>query len=328
MNMTILKDTVTMDNIISRVKDIQSRCTDSYSDQLKMVQDGRVIWYRDENGCFRQNKMSEFSFSQLCNHMGVPTSYMNTCFDKGKEELVKKNLNTWLNENEKTFFLRRYQKDDEVVIRGMLTSKYTKFDSPEILDIVTDRLNVDDYDICGHFLNEERLHIRLKEKELLPIPGEDLFGGIMIDTSDVGRCGFRISYFVYKQICTNGLCLSKGGGLLYNQKHIGIRPDEVAAEINRNLTLLPKFREEIIAQIKASKNHEVSDLEIEKIMAKLKKQQGVGDKNLEKIISLMDTTYDRSRFGLINGITEVAQEYSLEKRIELERFAGNLLLVA
>ena len=60
-------------------------------------------------------------------------------------------------------------------------------------------------------------------------------------------------------------------------------------------------------------------------MQKLKQKQGVSDKNLKKIVDLMDARYGVSKFGLINGITEVAQEYDLETRLELEKFAGNLL---
>ena len=36
--------------------------------------------------------------------------------------------------------------------------------------------------------------------------------------------------------------------------------------------------------------------------------------------------YDMSRWGLINGITELAQDFTLERRLELERMAGNLLV--
>jgi hypothetical protein len=47
-----------------------------------------------------------------------------------------------------------------------------------------------------------------------------------------------------------------------------------------------------------------------------------------KVIDLMKTKYDSTRFGLINGITEVAQDFTLEKRLDLERIAGNLLVAA
>ena len=44
-----------------------------------------------------------------------------------------------------------------------------------------------------------------------------------------------------------------------------------------------------------------------------------------KVIDLMQTKYDSSRWGFINSITEVAQDFTLERRLELEHLAGNLL---
>ena len=39
----------------------------------------------------------------------------------------------------------------------------------------------------------------------------------------------------------------------------------------------------------------------------------------------MNVKYDKNRWGLINRITEVVQRYTLERRIELETIAGNML---
>ena len=52
----------------------------------------------------------------------------------------------------------------------------------------------------------------------------------------------------------------------------------------------------------------------------------LSEENANKVIYLMKDRYDMSRWGLINGITEVAQDFTLERRLELERMAGNLLV--
>ena len=39
----------------------------------------------------------------------------------------------------------------------------------------------------------------------------------------------------------------------------------------------------------------------------------------------MYNNYSVSRWGFINAVTEVAQDYTLERRIELENAAGKLL---
>ena len=45
----------------------------------------------------------------------------------------------------------------------------------------------------------------------------------------------------------------------------------------------------------------------------------------DTVIKLMNNRYGMTKWGLINGITEVAQDYTLDRREELEAAAGNIL---
>jgi hypothetical protein len=40
----------------------------------------------------------------------------------------------------------------------------------------------------------------------------------------------------------------------------------------------------------------------------------------------MNVKYAPTKWGLINGITEVAQDFTLETRLQLEEIAGNMLV--
>ena len=52
----------------------------------------------------------------------------------------------------------------------------------------------------------------------------------------------------------------------------------------------------------------------------------LSDDSANKVIQLMlDGTYESNKWGMINAITQVAQDFTLERRIELERIAGNIL---
>jgi hypothetical protein len=44
-----------------------------------------------------------------------------------------------------------------------------------------------------------------------------------------------------------------------------------------------------------------------------------------QVIVFMRQKYGTTHWGLVNSITDVAQQYSLERRLELEHIAGNLL---
>ena len=66
---------------------------------------------------------------------------------------------------------------------------------------------------------------------------------------------------------------------------------------------------------------------IDEIVEELKNKTKLTDDAIDEIICLADTSYDRSRWGIINGLTEVAQKYTLERRLQLEQIAGEILAV-
>lgn len=327
-NIMLHNGEISFTDVVNKSSAIQQKCTDyimTGKEIARVTDDAKWFNYCTEEGQERTVSFSDHSFNQLSTHLGISSSYMNRCIEGGKAELAALNFNEWLKDNDRDFLIREYEKDNGQGMRGMLTTKYSILDTPDILDIVGDSMNFDNYIIKGSFINPERFHLRLVDAERLPIDGEDLFGGISIDTSDVGRCGLMVQYFVFKQVCTNGLCISRGGGMLYRQKHIGIRKDEFALNLRNNLQDLNDFQKDLIRSIVTAKNEQMNDFSIEKVLAQLKAAQGIGDKKIAEIVSLMDIKYGRNKFGLINGITEVAQGYSLDKRLELERYAGNLL---
>ena len=65
------------------------------------------------------------------------------------------------------------------------------------------------------------------------------------------------------------------------------------------------------------------------LIENVKNTTNLSDESTGKVIQLMqDGTYSKNRWGLINSITQVAQNFTLDRRIELERIAGGMLLVA
>ena len=180
------------------------------------------------------------------------------------------------------------------------------------------------FKVKGSFVNEERLHIRITEKEMLDIEGEDLFAGITIDSSDIGRSGFKVNFFIYKQVCTNGLVIAKSSAQLFKQKHVGISHDEFVAGLKEGLNTFYELKEKVAESIRETSKIPVAE-DIEELLEDIKKTTGLSQEACEEVVILMDNNYKRNRWGLINGITEIAQKYTLDRRIELETIAGNML---
>ena len=317
--------------LILKANKIQDGCHDYNVSKVTLrkmrFSDGELSFIDDVTGIERY-PMSRYALSQLGSKIGVPANYLQKCIDSGRIDLASDNVNSWLEDYGKDLFIREYNGH----IRGILSSKYSVCDTPEILGVVDDCVDLSKYKVKGSYLSEERLHVRLISKDMLPIDGEDLFAGLFLDSSDVGRNILTVKFGIYKQVCTNGLVISRAGGTLFEQKHIGITAEEFHDGLVKSLSNVDLLTEHAVEWVRRAKHRDnhwsaVSEYEddIEEFVAYIRQQTNLSDDSAHKVINLMQTKYEDNRWGLINGITEVAQDFTLERRLELERIAGNLL---
>ena len=304
------------DKILERANEIQSKCNDYTVKASDIRMDEELKLNFDD----KKMPMSDFATSGMCGKLKVPSQYFSRLVDNNKNNLAAENINTWLVDNKKEYFIREY----DGRVRGFLTGNYSVYDTPDILQSVGEVFDINTFKVKGSFLNEERLHLRLIEKEMLPIEGEDLFAGITLDSSDVGRSGLRAYFFIYKQVCTNGLVIAQSSGKLFSQKHIGINHDEFVAGLTEGLNNFFELKNKVAQAITETSKIPVKE-DIEELLEDVRKTTGLSQEAAEEVVYIMDKNYQRNRWGLINGITEVAQKYTLDRRIELETIAGNML---
>lgn len=68
----------------------------------------------------------------------------------------------------------------------------------------------------------------------------------------------------------------------------------------------------------------LKDYEMEMYMEKAKREIKLSEKSRKKLEELMASTYDRTKWGFINSMTELAQNFTLDTRLEMEQWAGKL----
>lgn len=325
---------------------IQNECQDFTLKEVnlenlafKCTNDRASIVFKEEHSinkkAIREMFLTDYSFGQLCTKLGVPARYITKCMNSGLVSLATHNMNTWIDEYEKTLFIRTY--GDKV--RGILSSHYSVLDTPDIIDVVDTATRGLGLKVKGFYMSEERFHARLIQQHQMNVNGEDLFAGIQIDSSDVGRSTLSVSFFIFKQICTNGLCVSKGRGDLFTQKHIRICSDDFREQLIQSLKTLPVLiseYEHIIqrcaTQYSIMGTKYVSDNDFDSVLKefiqKIKYKTNLSDDGVKKVADLVGQKYGPSDWGVVNAITEVAQDYTLERRIELEKIAGDMLKVS
>lgn len=311
----MLEVNVDFERLAAMAAKIQSKC----SDRLVNVSDIRM----DNELRLAGMPMSPLAQGHLCGKLKVPSRYFSRLVDAGQNELAAANINCWLEDDDRKFLLREY----DGRIRGVLSGSYSVYDAPEILKTVAEVFEPSTFKLKGSFINEERLHLRLCQTEMMDVDGEDLFAGISLDSSDVGRAGLSVRFFIWKQVCTNGLVIAKSSANLFRQKHIGITHDDFAEGLSAGLEKFYELKDSVCENIKATREIPLEE-DIEKLIEDIQEKTLLSEDSAYEVLNLVDKNYERNRWGLINGITEIAQQFTLERRIELETIAGNMLKAA
>lgn len=317
-NIEVLSMNEDFNKLLAAANEIQTKCND-YKVRANNIAMGNDLKLYFEGEC-GPLPMSDLATGHLCGKLKVPSRYFNRLVEAEQNELAAQNINCWLEDNPKELFLREY----DGRIRGILSGSYSVYDAPEILRTVSEVFDPNTFKLKGSFINEERLHLRLIETEMMDIEGEDLFAGISLDSSDVGRSGLSVKFFIWKQVCTNGLVIAQSSAKLFRQKHIGITHEDFAAGLNEGLQIFYELKDSVAESIRETAKIPVNE-DIEELLEEIKEKTNLSDDAATEVIEFMNVKYDKNRWGLINGITDVAQKYTLERRIELETIAGNML---
>lgn len=330
-----------LEDIWRQALDIQSKCLDvniqhtrnmyfDYTPNGKrtlMYTPDNVVSYGkyisgDKDYDTKTSFLTPYSFGQLCAKLGIPFRYIDKCEKAGLFELVRENLNTWITNDNREVLLRLYNND----IRGVLGSRYSALDAPEIVQVLAQSHLICDFKVKGYVIDPTRLHIRLVSCEPLHIAGEDLFPGIAVTSSDVGRSSLKVQFFVYKQVCTNGLMLPVTHSLIFYQKHMGLTFSEFTSGLKDSLFKCSEYAVDVQLAIERVKNHsKMTRKEFTDLLTKGSDNIIFSDKISEEIIDLQYEVYTPTPWGLINAITEYAQRFSLERRMQFEEAAGKLL---
>lgn len=297
---------------------------------------GTIKYVPDRFQDMREKVMSKHAMNQLCTKIGVPVRYMEKCISEGHIGLAATNINAWVDQYGRNLFIREY--GDR--IRAVLSDRYMVLDTPVILDSLVSLIDPDEFSVKGYFISEERFHARIVLNEMLKISGEDLFAGIQVDSSDVGRSMINIQFLVYKQVCTNGLIVAHADFELFKKRHLGASQVNFEEEFQEAFNRLPELIDTVPQMVKTANQfdnaYDMSELVIEDTERKptrveriLRDRHRFSNKEVNTVLEVMKRgDYPVSRWGFVNSITDAAKQFTLERRLEMEKVAGQILLAA
>ena len=358
-----VKSNVTLNDLMAKALDIESRCKDYV---LPGATIGRGKTKRSTgamnpgltSACVAHNKeygelrflapigngngstvsiavsaeLSQWAFYQLCSiRLGVPHSYMKKCIDSplpDVQKLFEENVNTLMSHYDSATRIRLYQPEAgaPLRIRGIVSGSYTVFDTDQVLETVHEVLG-DGFNIKGYFINEEGLHLRMATPEPLQIDGEDLYPGFLITSGDVGNRSLEVQFFLWKQVCTNGLVMSRVSGKILHKRHLGIYdPVDFKSSLVSALESFPIFCENAKTLVEEARSKELTSDMLQARLKAFGREVKLQEKEKETITKLT-ANYGMTLWGLVNALTEFAQaeRFDLDERTAIEIYAGNML---
>lgn len=323
----------------AKAADVQAACFDETEIPMRET---KIVFEKKDDTTYmpyveykngKSSHVAPFAFSQYCGKIDVPAGYIHKCVSKGMIDLAEENISRWTKESNTTLMLRHYGED----VRAVVSDKYSVFDTPDVLELLSGVISVKDYKCKGFMLNAERFQMRVIMKQQLPINGEDLFIGMQWDTSDIGRATLTGQIILFKQVCTNGMVARVDGATLYKQKHNRgeFAFEEMQQDIHVALKTIPEVTDAIMAQVTHCKTVKVpmglySTDEVERMNAIAKvraaSKVSLSAPVVEKAAALVQSeNYDKSLWGFANALTHAAQNYTLDERVRVEGAAAALM---
>lgn len=321
-----LREEVDFDELEKASNDICVKWEDYYCDNtsevnFKLTEDMKLK-YLTTDGEVRCADITEFAFGQLCIRLGIPSAYIKKCFENGKMDLAVTNFKEWSLDCDKVLLIR----ENDGVIRAVLSAEYKTYDSSKVLKTVRRTVDRSKYAMHSVFLSEDRLHLRFIDRKSLNVKNEKskIFAGFVVSSSDVGRGSLNMKYHLYRQVCSNGMVVGEKDGVLFRQAHSGSKMTDGKIHLFHSaLNGIDMMNEKTEYLIADNQKLKLGEDEFLNYMERIKRELRLSEKASEKMLGLVRNVYDTSRWGVLNSLTELAHDYTLDTRIDLETFAGN-----
>lgn len=326
---SVKKGDMKLDSLISAAEVIDDNSRDIGAEIKKVSFGYSNGYYIDLNG--EKYNFTKHSLSQIGNRYGIPYSYISKCGKVNYQDLIETNFSRWIKDDKAVAMFRTYKERDVNYLRGFVSVKYVRFDTKELLSKIYDS-PLADWDVRGYLISPSRFSLRLVSP--MEVGTDDLYFGVNIDSSDVGRRSISIRALLYRQVCSNGLILPISNGILYRQVHIGSgaedMPNKVAASLKNVPMLIEKARKMIDDVTHFPIPFVIGDEEKE---IAFRRKYKLGKEFMENVITMYQNQQATGEFAVntnkwyfINCMTEVAQKYDIDTRLEYEKAAGSLLV--
>ena len=324
------------------VKTVQSQS----ENKVDNVKPESQIRLKDIDTLIDGTPLTESGLNSLRLFTDIPSSMISYMKDRDYSDDLVRYLNDDLNRREKEWngkgkdareFRVRVRHDDagNDIIRAIVSERYGVIDNHEALDMIVDALPSLDDALASHLFNDGDdiygnvlLPDRMKSE-----PDSDYGVGIAFRNSEIRNSTFKISPFLFRAICLNGMIWGRmNSEIQINQKHLGkIDTVDLQQQVRHAIAVALTQGNDMLTLLGYSKQVKVDNvLPVIAQICRDEKLTVAQGKLWHKgyLDSLHETTghfNDKTAFGIVNGLTRSAQDYNASTRENMETIASKIL---
>jgi hypothetical protein len=259
--------------------------------------------------------------------------YMNAELDR-RETL-------WNNKGkEKRTFNVRIRHDDEGnnVVRAIVSERYGVIDNHEAMEMVSNALPSLNDALASHLFNDgdDIFGNILLPDYMKSEPDSDYGVGIAFKNSEIRNSTFKISPFLFRAICLNGMIWGRmNSEINVNQRHMGkIDLGDLQLQVTQAIKVALTQGNDMLTLLGYAKQVKVTNPVA--VIAQLARDEKMTIEQgklwhkgyLDSLHELHGDVHEKSAFGIINGLTRSAQDYTGASREEMETLASKILAPA
>jgi len=302
----------------------------------------------DANTLLDGTPLTKSGLNSLRGFTDVPSSMVSFLQEREYDEELVKFLNKELDRRETTWnhsgkeprdFRVRVRHDDEGndVIRAIVSERYGVIDNSEAMDMVVNALPSLKDALASHIFNDGD---DIYGNVLLPDymksePDSDYGVGIAFRNSEIRNSTFKISPFLFRAICLNGMIWGRQDAkdeINVNQRHMGkIDLKELQEQVTNAVKSALTQGNDLLTLMSLSKQVKVENpLATIALLARDQKmtiEQGkLWHKGyLDSLHEANGHVHENTAFGIVNGLTRASQDYKGSMREQMETQASFIL---
>jgi hypothetical protein len=316
------------------------------TNKVDVIKPESEIRLKDVETLIDGTPLTDSGINSLRMFTDIPSSMVNFLKEREyNDDLVKfvnadldRRESDWNNKGkEKRSFNVRIRHDDDGndVIRAIVSERYGVIDNNEAMEMVANALPSLNDALASHLFNDgDDIYGNILLPDYMKSePDSDYGVGIAFKNSEIRNSTFKISPFLFRAICLNGMIWGRmNSEINVNQRHMGkIDLGDLQLQVTQAIKVALTQGNDMLTLLGYAKQVKVKNPVA--VIAQLARDEKMTIEQgklwhkgyLDSLHERHGDVHEKSAFGIINGLTRSAQDYTGATREEMETLASKIL---